>query len=62
MELTFKYGQEVVDTITGFTGKVTGFCHYYYKEQDQYRVEGIDNTGRPIEDWITVYRLKPLVE
>lgn len=53
----FKYGQEVVDKITGFKGKVTGHCHYYGKRPECYLVESVDSTGRPIEHWTEAERL-----
>ena len=57
MDCAFEYGDVVTDTVTGFCGKVTGCCHYYGKRPDSYLVEGIDSTGRPIENWIDLTRL-----
>lgn len=53
----FKYGDVVEDSVTGLKGKITAYISYYDMKPTQYYVEGIDSTGRPIEDWIDVYRL-----
>lgn len=53
----FCYGQRVVDKLTKFRGKVTGFAYYYGKRNCSYLVEAIDSTGRPIEYWTEEERL-----
>ena len=54
----FGYGQTVVDKLTRFRGKVTGFAYYYGKRNSSYLVEAIDSTGRPIEYWAEEERLE----
>ena len=54
----FEYGDHVNDTVTGFSGVVTGFASYYGKQSPQYLVENVDTTGRPIEQWVTANRLE----
>lgn len=56
-ESKFEYGDKAVDKVTSYTGVVTGYCHYFGKQPDQYLVEGIDTTGRPISDWYEESRL-----
>jgi len=56
--LKFDYGDTVKDTLTGYTGKITGFGFYWGFRPDYYCVENVDNTGRPIEEWIIEDRLK----
>lgn len=60
--IKFDYGDIVSDCITGYTGKVTAYAHYYGKEPDRYQVEGIDTTGRPISDWYEAHRLSYCME
>lgn len=60
--IEFNYGDIVSDCITGYTGKVTAYAHYYGKEPDRYMVEGIDTTGRPISDWYEAHRLSYCAE
>jgi len=55
--LKFSYGELVSDSVTGFTGKVTGFAYYYEKSPCSFRVEAIDTTGRPIDIWVEEQRL-----
>ena len=52
------YGVMVRDTITGYVGKATAQCFYWDTGRTAYRVEGIDNTGRPVDDWIDSERLE----
>lgn len=54
----FRYGQKVMDKLTNFMGKVTGFAYYYGKQNCSYLVEAIDGTGRPIEHWVDEERLE----
>lgn len=54
----FRYGQKVLDKVTRFRGKVTGFSYYYEKTNCSYLVEAIDTTGRPIERWVEEERLE----
>lgn len=60
MDITvkFDYGSTVKDTLTGYTGKITGLGHYWGTKPDCYCVENVDNTGRPIEEWIIEDRLE----
>lgn len=43
-------GKMVRDDVTGFVGQVTGYV-IYKTSQDRVLVEGIDDTGRPVECW-----------
>ena len=54
------YGEAVQDSLTGYSGKITAYCHYYGKFPDQYLVESIDSAGRPVERWIPMERLEIL--
>ena len=56
--LKFKYAQKVVDTLTKYRGRITGFCFYFGHRPNQYLVESIDSTGRPIETWVEEERLE----
>jgi len=44
-------GAKVKDSVTGFVGTVTARCEYLHHDP-QVLAEGIDTTGRPIEQWI----------
>ncbi len=57
MQKKFEFLDEVVDTVSGFTGKVTGYAEYLNGFKS-YQITGIDSTGRPIEDWISENLLK----
>ena len=50
-------GMKVKDVVTGFCGVVTAKCVYLHQEP-RVLIEGIDNTGRPIEWWHDVSRLQ----
>ena len=56
--MKFKYGDKVEDKLTGFRGRITGFVTYYDKRPNQYLVEAVDTTGRPIECWCDEERLE----
>lgn len=58
----YEYGALVKDIVTGYEGKVTAFCHYYGRQERQYLVEGIDATGRPIEEWVKESRMVKMEE
>ncbi|MBQ1792288.1 MAG: hypothetical protein II008_19085 [Oscillospiraceae bacterium] len=47
----FTYGDKVRYTPTGYEGVVTAHVTYFGKKPDQYMVEALDTTGRPIEYW-----------
>lgn len=51
------YGDKVRDQVTGYVGRVTARCSYFGNRMTQYLVEGIDSTGRPIEQWCDSARL-----
>lgn len=53
----FEYGAKVGDRVTGYSGKVTSYWYTYGKTEDKYMVESIDETGRPIEQWVDANRL-----
>lgn len=52
----FALGDKVKDKITGYKGTITSVC-FSINRPVSYLVEGIDNTGRPISDWIDEHRL-----
>lgn len=52
------YGTKVTDIVTGCSGVVTAACHYYDKHPNRYLIEGVDNNGRPYEDWFDANRLE----
>lgn len=53
-----EYGTEVVDTLTGFTGRITGYADYFGHRPATALVETIDTTGRPVEWWVELDRLR----
>lgn len=53
----FEYGAKVKDLVTGYCGKVTSYWYTYGFNEDKYMVESIDETGRPIEQWVDANRL-----
>ncbi len=57
VNMKFNYGNKVKDTTNGYCGVVTGYCHYYGMHEDQYLVENLDSTGRPITQWVDDKRL-----
>lgn len=60
--MTFKYelGQAVRDKITSYSGTVTGRVEYLSGEP-QYLVADMDETGRPIEEWVSEGRLESVL-
>ena len=50
-------GDEVKDTITGFTGTVTGIW-FSGTQKPRLLVETIDSANRPVEWWVDVDRCK----
>lgn len=58
----FTFGTEVEDTVTGYAGTITARIEYANGDEDQYLVENIDDTGRPISQWVVESRLMPYVE
>lgn len=61
MELAKLLDKTVKDTVTGFTGKVTGYA-VYTTGSSTVLVEGIDSTNRPIEWWFNVERVTEVGE
>lgn len=53
----FDYLDNVIDTVTGHNGVVTGVAYYFNESPTQYLVEGKDTTGRPISEWVIARRL-----
>ena len=53
-----KYKYLVCDTLTGYSGRVTAKCSYYWKRPKQYLVETNDATGKPVAQWIEESRLQ----
>lgn len=58
MEGTISYRTKVRDIVTGYTGEVTAVGYYFERKPRTFLVEGIDNTGRPIEWWVEEYRIE----
>ena len=58
MEGTIGYRTKVKDVVTGYTGEVTAISYYFERKPRIFLVEGIDNTGRPIEWWVEEYRIE----
>lgn len=58
MEGTIGYRTKVKDVVTGYTGEVTAVGYYFERKPRTFLVEGIDNTGRPIEWWVEEYRIE----
>ena len=47
----------VVDKVTGYDGIITARAEYCNNAVNQYLVENIDSTGRPVEVWMAEDRL-----
>lgn len=65
MRIEYNKDERVKDKVTGYTGKVTAVCGYYGERPTAYLVESVDNTGRPIEQWVDegrLYRVYPYNE
>ena len=58
MEGTITYRTKVKDVVTGYTGEVTAVGYYFERKPRTFLVEGIDNTGRPIEWWVEEHRIE----
>lgn len=58
MEGTISYRTKVRDVVTGYTGEVTAVGYYFERKPRTFLVEGIDNTGRPIEWWVEEHRIE----
>lgn len=52
-------GKKAKDTTTGFTGEITAYV-MYKSGNDRAMLEGMDNTGRPVEWWFDINRLEIL--
>ena len=48
MEGTISYRTKVKDVVTGYTGEITAVGYYFDRKPRTFLVEGIDNTGRPL--------------
>lgn len=57
--MKYAFNDIVEDTVTGFVGVVTAHVEYASDDEDQYQVESIDTTGRPVDWWICESRLVP---
>ena len=53
----FYFGEKVREILTGYVGKITAVAEYDTGEI-RYLVEGLDNTGRPMEFWYDEKRLE----
>lgn len=58
MEGTIGYRTKVKDIVTGYTGEITAVGYYFDRRPRTFLVEGIDNTGRPIEWWVDEHRIE----
>lgn len=58
MENTISYRTKVKDVVTGYTGEVTAVGYYFDREPRRFLVEGIDDTGRPIDWWVREDRIE----
>ena len=56
-ETRFTIGDTVTDTTTGYTGTVTAYAKYEDGDTT-YRIETMDDTGRPCAEWVQEYRLE----
>ena len=54
-------GKQGEDINTGYKGKITGFFVNDLKRQE-FLIESIDTTGRPITQWVDVKRVKIIEE
>lgn len=52
-------GKKAQDKETGYTGIVTAYCVYAYAPT-AFLLEAVDSTGRPIEWWVNISRMKIL--
>ena len=48
------------DRVTGMVGTVTG--HFEALNAKRVQLEGMDNTGRPIEKWFDLDRVDPIAD
>lgn len=55
--MKFQLKERVSDSVTGYTGVITGRCEHISGEP-MYRVDGMDNTGRPVSEWLDESRLE----
>lgn len=57
MEPNKLIGKHAKDTVTGFSGEITG---YWISKtgSDRVLLEGIDTTGRPIDFWADLERIE----
>ena len=59
MTIKYNLGTMVKDAVTGYGGRITALAVYLTGEI-QYLVENVDNTGRPIEQWVNEQRLNAI--
>lgn len=59
--MKFQLKERVSDSVTGYTGVITGRSESVSGEPI-YRVDGMDNTGRPIWEWFDESRLERVGE
>ncbi len=57
MKFKFEIGQRVRETVTGFTGNVTGRAEFK-AGQNRYQVDRLSTTGAIISDWLDEGRLE----
>lgn len=53
----FELNEKVKDNVSGYKGCITAACKYL-NGSNQYYVESMDNTGRPIGEWEVEGRLE----
>ena len=56
-----EFGKKYRDRITGFAGVCTGKVEYQSEEQ-RILLEGVDSTGRPVEQWVCLSRVESVEE
>lgn len=52
----FELGQKVHDSVTGLEGEITGRAQHVHTPP-QYLIEAVDDTGRPIAEWVLEPRI-----
>ena len=50
-------GKRAKDTLTGFVGIITAYA-LYNTGSDRVQLEGVDNSGRPVEWWFDFERIE----
>lgn len=56
--MSFKLGDKVKDTVTGFTGTVAAKCEYLQEPEPAYGVETLTTDGQHAREWFGEARLE----